>query len=763
MTSNYVFDARDAGFTVFGLNGVDEKGNCECGNPECTALYKHPRNTSWQHTPFYSEQQFQVMIDIGHLETGYGVLIKDLFVIDVDVRNGGHESFKQLCTDLKVDLDEVCGFIVETGSKDGSKHLYFKSPSPPVALMQNHPSYKGIDFKSSGFVVGCGSKHRSGFYYECEKGHPEDIAEPPLGLIKLLEKRSHFRTQDDHGDVDVTLDDLTSVVMSINNTDGGHDLWLSVGMGLHDVTNGTNDGLEIWDKWAQQYPKYNFEEMEYRYHTFGKCENTISYGTLIHMAKACGYIAPVTFDASTYNEAREEKADPLDISHVDIRKPHGFAGKLVDWINGQCLYPRENLAAAAALVALSCIGGMRHKDDLNGMSLNFIAFGVAGSGSGKEAILQAVQDLVASACGGGAIHGKFKSEQEAIRNLLHHQASFYIIDELGIELRKISNASKRGGAAYLEGLIGFLMSAYSKANGFMPVSGDLKRQIIEDIKKDIAQLNAKADKDGIEKYQDQIDALEKQLLCSDQGIVNPFLSMFGLTTPVTFDELVDAEMAQNGFIARSVIFREAETNPRRKKAFKKEPLGQHLQIALQQLYSGGHSDIGQRVQCIGDKSSIQTTDEAQETLDLVYEYFHELGEEHKSRTGLEAICRRGWEICSKVSLLTAMASRVRTKQDVLYGFAVAKADIDGKIMLAFANDNQERKDMRGDALLSKIIMVLDKDTGMTLATVQNRMRKFDKSDVEKACDELVRRSIAIKDVSTHKGNGKTITKYLLAP
>ena len=45
-------DYRDASMVLFGLNGVDSKGNCECGNPECTALYKHPRVSNWQHVPF---------------------------------------------------------------------------------------------------------------------------------------------------------------------------------------------------------------------------------------------------------------------------------------------------------------------------------------------------------------------------------------------------------------------------------------------------------------------------------------------------------------------------------------------------------------------------------------------------------------------------------------------------------------------------------------------------------------------------------------
>lgn len=753
--SNYIYDMREAGYSLFGLYGASP--NCECGDPDCKALFKHPRISNWQNIPFYSEEQFETMCDIGHMATGYGVLVKDLLIIDIDVRNSGDVSFKKLCADIGIDLLDKCGFVVETGSADGSKHLYFKAPSPAVAMVQSHPNYKGIDFKSTGFCVAPGSLHRSGNRYEIESGAPDEITEPPIALVQLLEKRSHYRTQTEHGAVDVSLEELRDTVMAIQNPDGSHDKWLTIGMGLHDVTGGSQDGLAIWDEWSQQFPHYEAKELDYRYHSFGKSAERVSYGSILHLAKEDGYIQPVTFDATPY--VIETSIDPLDISHIDIRKPHGFAGVLTEWINAQCLYPRENLAAAAALYVLSCVGGMRHKDDLTNMSTNFIAFGVAGSGTGKEAVLQAVHDCLKAAGVLAATHGKFKSEQEAVRNLLRHQASYYVVDELGIELRKVANAAKKGGAAYLEGLIGFLMSVYSKANGIMPVSGDLKEAVKESIKTELARVNKQADDDGEDKVKHLLDALYQQLDQADQGIVNPFMSMFGMTTPVTFDELVDQEMATNGFIARSTIFREAETNPRRKNKFKAKPMDLHLQTALAALYSGGNHDPDlKRVQRIGEPALIYTNDEAQEALDQVYEYFHDLAEDHKSKSGLEAIARRGWEICSKVSLLTAMPTKLRTKQDVLYGFAVAKADIDRKIQLAYANSNQQGK-QRQSAIMMDILSKLDKETGQTLSALSNLMKRYTKEDIEKTSEELIKQRKAVKIEEKHKGNGSIVVKY----
>lgn len=754
-------DHREAGHTIFGLNGVDNKGNCECGNPECTALYKHPRMSNWQHVPFYSEEQFEVMESIGHLATGYGVLIKDIFVIDVDARNGGLASYTQLCKDTGVDFESVSGYVVETGSADGSMHIYFKAPVPPKALMQAVKEYPGVDFKSSGFVVGSGSKHRSGSFYEVKKGFPQDLTEMPVELVRLLEKKTQYRATGLEGDiVDIEVDELRNVVMHIQ--DGGeYQRWVDVGMALHDTTQGGHTGLTIWEEWSLTQPKYEDGATHKKWPSFGKGTSLLSLGTLIHLAKQGGYIQPVTFSADVYakNEPESTSLDDM-IAHIDIRKPPKWAGDLCDWINSQCRYPRENLAAAATLYVLSCVGGMRHFDDLDRMSLNFMPFGVAGSASGKEAIFQAIVDCLSAAGLMPAVHGSFKSEQEAVRNLLRHQASFYLIDELGIELKKISQASQKGGAAYLAGLIGFFMKAYSKADGVMPVSGDLKEDIKDSIKKDIERLNKKADKDGLESVIDQIKAVELQLIQADNGLVNPFFNMFGLTTPVTFDDLVDHEMATNGFIARATIFREHETNPKRKKGFKSAEMPLGVQLVLSQLYQGGHTETG-RIERQGNKVPIVTTGDAAELLDQIDEYFYDMAEQHKTKTGLEAICRRGWEICSKISLLTAMPSATRTTEDVLYGFAVAKWDITKKLELAYGNEAANHKETRGDALVVKVKSLLDHDTETTLGQLRNRLRAFKHEQIDEALSILVKNNVVELKEHKHKSNGTSIKKYKL--
>ena len=141
------FDYLDAGFRIFGLHGVDAKGNCECGNPHCKAILKHPRTSAWQHTPNWSDEQLDTMEMMGQFNTGFGVLVDEHIVIDIDPRNGGSEAYAKLCKDLDLDFKALSGFVVATGG--GGWHIYFKKPLA-LALVGHHADYEGIDFKSSG-------------------------------------------------------------------------------------------------------------------------------------------------------------------------------------------------------------------------------------------------------------------------------------------------------------------------------------------------------------------------------------------------------------------------------------------------------------------------------------------------------------------------------------------------------------------------------------------------------------------------------------
>jgi len=778
---NDIYDYIESGFKIFGLHGASG-GVCNCGDAECTAILKHPIMSNWQNVPNWSDDQIECFNELGHFNSGFGVLVKGFLVVDVDARNGGVASFKKLCKDVPSLLE--CAFIVNTGSGGGSQHWYFKlsDDDKTKSLMQTNNKYAGIDFKTSGYVVGSGSLHESGSNYETVKGYPQDVGFAPPELIALLERPTFFRVSNNGQDLDIDEQHIVNLLAFVN-ADCDYNQWVSVGMAIHHCLNG--GGVELWDNWSSSGAKYcGGATIQKHWHSFGKTANPVGYGTLLHYAHEGGYCEPVTFvydgslgvvdDDSSVNldsvKNNDAKVKSLLDEPIDLKRPPDFLGELTQWINDQCLYPRENLAVACALTAVSSLAGMRYVDELDGITPNILSFCVAGSGTGKEQILQSYLSIIKAAGVQSALHGGFKSEQEVMRNLIRHQAAFYCVDELGITLNKLQNASKKGGASYLEGIVGLVMSVYSKANGYLPITGDLKEELKSKLLLEYAQVEKKLEKlpedtssdTQRQRLEEAKDAIMASINNVDNGLENPYLTMMGFTTPVTFNELMTYEMATNGFMARSMIFTDLETNPKRKKHFKKQAMPESLANALKNLYTHGHYDVlertGARIEQLGDKTTLPTDKDAIELLNEVYERFYSLAEYHKATTGLEAIARRGYELASKVSLVCAMPCGLRTVEHVRYGYALALADVERKIKLSYSEDNKKS----GDGLAAKVLSVIDKEKGETLGVICNRLRGTPKPQVETLLAEMVGKGMLKIQEYAKSNDNRTVKRFFVS-
>jgi len=724
------YDYIEAGFKVFGLHGAKDD-LCDCGNPECESFFKHPIASNWQHTPTWSDEQLDIMDELGHFKTGFGVLCYGYIIIDIDPRNGGSLAQVQ-------EYYDQSQFVVATGG--GGWHIYFKAPKD-VSLLSHLETHKGIDFKSSGFVVGSDSLHASGNVYETEKGSPDEVTDAPTSLIDMLRKPNKVRVATNIGTVDVDDKDVEEM-LSFIDPDIDYDNWVRVGMAIHETLGGA--GFDLWDDWSQKGSKYNSGAMNKHWHSFGKSDTPVKLGTVINLAESGGYQQEVEFVSDVEFKSTETAI-------VDLKRPPGFVGELTQWINDQCLYPRENLAVAAAIQAVGNIAGLRYIDEQDGMTANLLTFCVAGSSTGKEAVQQAFLECMRVADMSQAVHGNIKSEQEIVRNLVRHQAAFYSVDELGIVLKKITNAGK-SGATYLEGVIGLIMSVYSKANSYLPVSGDLKDDLMREMKKELSFcIKKKEDNEADELTVQRIKQLEYAVENIDKGLEMPFLAMIGYTTPVTFNDLVTYEIATNGFISRSMIFDEPENNPKRKKGFKKPKMSMQMELKLKALAG----QTGWRVENYGAKSPIKSTPSAVSKLDEVYQYFWDMAEESKDN-GLEAIPRRGYEITSKLSFILAIGDGVRTDEHITWAFELAKKDIDKKIKLAYSNMEKS-----ADGLAVKIQTVIEsQEDGVTLGVIANRCRPAEKKDVLAVLEKLVSMGLIKKEDCVAK-NHKVTTKYSL--
>jgi hypothetical protein len=436
----------------------------------------------------------------------------------------------------------------------------------------------------------------------------------------------------------------------------------------------------------------------------------------------------------------------------NLKKPPGLVGEVTEYINSQCLYAREHLAVIAAITAVGNIGGLNHKLDNGRVSSNIFAFGIAGSGTGKESILQAFNDVHIEAGLSGAVHGKIKSEQEIVRNLLRHQPSYYNIDELGIFLRQLAGSHKSGGAAYLQGVIGMLMSAYSKASGTMLLSGDVKEEAKERLYKELANLNKKADQ-GID-CQGDIDSLERQIKGLDRGLANPFLSVMGFSTPTTFNESVSFEQITSGFIGRSLIINEPDNNPKAKQRYICPAMPESLKDQL--LFLRATGDTSKRIESNGQYTIIKTTPEASEALSEISEWFWQEAEKHTERTGFEAVVRRGYEMVEKISFILSFGGTERGLEAVEWANEYVRRDIEYKTLLAYSNVKEKTDPV--ESMAAKILCCID-DAGITVGKIVNRYRAK-KGIVEQAISFLESKGrIVAREVLSAGNNKKTRVLY----
>lgn len=742
-------------YPIIGLHPILDDHSCGCGNRDCKMAGKHPYSRSWQSSPVWSDEQVECMEDMGQLSTGYGVLMRGLMVVDVDARNGGVESLQSLLADFPE--IQGAGLIVETGSGGGSKHYYFTVPHD-MALVSKLSAFPGIDFKTSGYVVGPGSRHQSGREYRVLVGIVEDIAPAPEKLLSALKKPDRMRAEISGRPVDVSTSDIVNMLAHIPADD--YEIWIRVGMAIHEVTGG--GGFELWDTWSQQSDKYDHKTIDSKWHSFGKSQSVVSFGTLVYHAVEGGYQFPVEFESEELFDEPEESGDlPIDITGIDLLRPPGFVGELAHWIAMHPRRRREYLAVAAAIASVGNIFGLNYIDGADGVTSNLFAFCVAGSGTGKEAIQQAMAEIHKVAGLAPACHGTIKSEQEIMRNIaMRHQAAFYIIDELGVLFQKIKNAMDRGGASYLEGVIGLLMSAYSKANGTMLISGDLREEIKTALSKSIAHQRKLQDAYDDNFCADTLSKLEHQYKSIDSGLINPFVSIAGFTTPETFYSCVDKDNATNGFFGRALIFREHETVPKYRENYTTPVMSESMRNTIMLMAADGRMDMradGSRVEQTHERIPIPSTPEAVHAMRLIRLWLDDKAEAEKGASGLEAMYLRCYELIAKVAFILACPGGVRELIHVQYAYALIMKDIKHKVDIVLSNDSKNAPER---ALMAKIRSLIG-DEGATEGVLINRTNQRKKEITQKALAYMIETKQLRREEVKAKNKKLTVMYFLL--
>ena len=147
-------------------------------------------------------------------------------------------------------------------------------------------------------------------------------------------------------------------------------------------------------------------------------------------------------------------------------------------------------------------------------------------------------------------------------------------------------------------------------------------------------------------------------------------------------------------------------------------------------------------------------------LDNIVDLFDQMAYEHKERPGLEALPMRGYEQVSKVSLILGVPEGVRTVEHVRWAYALIKRDIESKMRLVLANDNDKSDPAR--ALLMTLLQMVDGPDGETAGVIMQRLeRKYKRPDIQSALDKLVDAKKITSETSIHKYNKQKSVRYKL--
>ena len=445
---------------------------------------------------------------------------------------------------------------------------------------------------------------------------------------------------------------------------------------------------------------------------------------------------------------------PVDDT-INLYEATGTVGDCINYINNSSRKPRRILAVSGALSTVGMIGGLSHEDESFGATSNLFCFNIAESGTGKENVLQCIDKIIAESGFKNSVFGKIKSEQEIYRNLINSQAVYYNIDEIGEVLGKITGSTD----SYMTGIIGTLMSIYSKASGNINLGGDEITEIKNSINKIIQRIEKKREENEIsdEVADQQLEKLQEFYGHLERGVlVNPYLAISGCTTQGLFSKIATKQNVLSGFIGRSLMFKEHDDVPRANRFYKKSEFPLDLAHELKKIRNCGNQKLNEhgRTQNYGSKEPIKTSKKALEWLYALQYNIETKAKEHARTDGMHPLINRQFELVLKVSMILAIGDgKVRTLEHVKWAQYLVSRDVETKIDLVRGNDEDEAKEPIEiiEDFTSKIIKFLtEKQDSFLPSRISQFFRGLDTKTTVKILTVLVQKGV----VETVEEKGK---------
>lgn len=518
----------ELGWAVLPLHYI-KNGRCSCGAHPCgkdnRTAGKHPYNDLVPHGVHDASKDAQLVRDWFSRVPGANIGIatgepSGFDVVDLDPRNGCAESLFQ--------AELVHGKLPETATQltgGGGEHRLFRHTGAKL----KSPG-KGIDIKSTGgYIIAEPSNHASGGSYQWEgssdptEGFP--IADAPAWLTEPARTKAPNLASEGLGYIDPQrIEDLRAALVHL---DASHySTWIEVGQALH--STGAPEAFEIWDTWSQVADNYDGS-------TSRKWE-TFTQGRGLHVESIFVWARDAGWDGSApvaSNPAPaillefKRKETPVFISETapppHLLRPPGVLGDVVDFANRTAPFPQPLLAVQAGLALGSVVMGRRYRSDLNPGNWTSLYFvNVANSGAGKNHACD-INEAILDAAGLAHLIGppSYTSDSAITSALLAQPCHISIMDEFGD------------------------MLAFAAAKG-----NHHKGQTLSLLKNLWGNLH------GTHRPQQYSTMNLSKKEMSDREnrkVVNPALTLLGMTTPKKFYSSLTEDAIEGGFLNRLII------------------------------------------------------------------------------------------------------------------------------------------------------------------------------------------------------------------
>ncbi|MGI0120303.1 bifunctional DNA primase/polymerase [Zooshikella sp. RANM57] len=512
-TEELAWELAEQGFTIIPLGSPFEKITEFFINERCNGD-RDKAKKQWPKAPLINWRQYQdknptdAEIEAWTQrwpQANYGIITgKSVVVVDADSLEAVTfmESGKVGRTPWKVKTSK-------------GKHYYFQYDDK-VAIRNSSNTKTKIDIRGEGgYVVAPGSVHYTGVVYEWELD-----ASWPINSIHDLPFLSHediaaikaFNVEEKPvGNFGFSASAYASTkhdgspVLEGGRNNAAASLagqYITAGYDLKTVT-------QLVSQWnsTNQVPLPEAE-----------LNTTVASVALTHLNNNPGSAIPLVHE----KPEPQNEYTPLVASEGlpdHLYKVPGVLGQLVDYANETAVKKQPALSVQAALALGSLVCGRYYKTDQeNFSSLYFL--NIAKSGEGKEHGKKVIETVLEAAGYGNLIGGSgYTSTGAVMSQTIDYPNHITVIDEFG----KYLESSHRKGNSHREEAITQLIEIWSRCDGI------LRPQTY-------STMSAKKD--------DQDKPLK---------VVNPAITLFGMTTPGTFYQCLTPQLVRDGFLGRFLI------------------------------------------------------------------------------------------------------------------------------------------------------------------------------------------------------------------